>query len=155
VTGRYVLLVEDNANDEALTLLAFKKNNIPNEVIVARDGPEALALLHPGDDAGTTRPALILLDLNLPKVDGLEVLRRIRADARTRHIPVVVLTTSTQEEDIIASYNLGANAYVQKPVKFSDFTEAVKTIGAFWLLLSKPMPDVISPAPPAAQPETP
>jgi two-component system response regulator len=154
VTDRYVLLVEDNPNDEELTLRAFKKNNILNEVVVARDGAEALALLLPGD-AGTAPPALILLDLKLPKVDGLEVLRRIRADERTRRIPVVVLTTSAQEEDIVASYNLGANAYVLKPVRFSAFAEAVKTIGVFWLLLNEPMPTAIWPGPPVAQSATP
>jgi two-component system response regulator len=155
VTDRYVLLVEDNPNDEALTLRAFKKSNILNEVVVARDGAEALAFLLPRDDVCPTPPALILLDLKLPKVDGLEVLQRIRADARTKHIPVVVLTTSAQEEDVVASYNLGANAYVRKPVKFSAFTDAVRAIGVFWLLLSEPMPDVIWPARPLARPQTP
>jgi two-component system, response regulator len=154
VTDRYVLLVEDNPNDEELTLRAFKKSNILNEVVVARDGAEALALLLPGD-AGPARPALILLDLKLPKVDGLEVLRRIRADERTRHIPVVVLTTSAREEDIAASYSLGANAYVLKPVKFSAFADAVKTIGEFWLLLSEPMPHAIGSGPPVTQAATP
>lgn len=148
MTDRWVLLVEDNSDDEALTLRAFKKSNILNEIVVAHDGAEALALLLPGDGARAACPALILLDLKLPKVDGLEVLQRIRADARTRHIPIVVLTTSAQEDDIAASYNLGANAYVRKPVTFSDFAEAVKTIGVFWLLLSEPVPDAISPAPP-------
>jgi two-component system response regulator len=143
VTDRYVLLVEDNSDDEALTLRAFRKNSIPNKVVVARSGAEALALLFPGDEAGRARPALILLDLNLPKVGGLEVLQHIRADRRTRHIPVVVLTTSAREEDVVASYNLGANAYVRKPVQFSGFAEAVKTIGDLWLLLTEPMPDVI------------
>jgi two-component system response regulator len=147
VTNRYVLLVEDNPNDEALTLRAFKKSHILNEVVVARDGAEALAHLFPADDADVRRPAIILLDLNLPKIGGLEVLHRIRADPRTRHIPVVVLTTSAQQDDIIASYNGGANAYVRKPVNFSAFTEAVNAIGVFWLLISEPMPDVTAPAP--------
>jgi two-component system, response regulator len=148
VSDRYVLLVEDNPDDEALTLRAFRKSNIPNKIVVARSGAEALALLLPGDDVAPVRPALILLDLNLPKIGGLEVLQRIRADARTRHIPVVVLTTSAREEDVVASYNLGANAYVRKPVEFPPFAEAVKTIGELWLLLTEPMPDGISPAAP-------
>ena len=148
----YVLLVEDNRNDEALTIRAFRKNNILNEIVVTRDGAEALAHLFPGDGADVGRPTFILLDLKLPKVDGLEVLHRIRADPRTRHVPVIVLTTSAQDEDVIASYSLGANAYVRKPVRFSDFAEAVKAIGVFWLLHSEPMPDVISPASPAAEP---
>jgi two-component system response regulator len=151
VTDRHVLLVEDNPNDEALTLRAFKKCNILNEVLIARDGAEALAHLL-NEDGDATRPVLVLLDLKLPKIDGLEVLRRIRADPRTRHIPVIVLTTSAQEDDVIASYRLGANAYVRKPIKFSAFAEAVKTIGVFWLLLSEPMPEVISSAPPGLSP---
>ena len=150
-----VLLVEDNTNDEALMLRAFKKGGFINEVVVARDGAEALAYLLPADDAGWIRPALILLDLKLPKVDGLEVLHRIRADARTTLIPVVILTTSAEEEDVAAGYRGGANGYVRKPVKFSAFAEAVNVIGTFWLLLSEPMPDAISPARPAVQPATP
>jgi two-component system, response regulator len=118
------------------------------------DGAEALAYLFPGD-ADWARPALILLDLKLPKVDGLEVPHRIQADERTRTIPVVVLTTSAQQEDVVASYSGGANAYVRKPVKFSAFVEAVTTIGAFWLLLSEPMPDIIAIPPPAAEPVAP
>ena len=135
------MLVEDNPDDEALTLRAFKKSNIRNQVVVMRDGAEALAYLFPGDGDGTVpRPALILLDLNLPKVGGLEVLRRMRADERTQMIPVVVLTSSKLEEDILDSYRNGANAYVRKPVKFSDFAEAVRTLGVFWLLLNEPVP---------------
>jgi two-component system response regulator len=150
-----VLLVEDNDNDEALMLRAFKKGGFSNEVVVARDGAEALAYLLPADDAGWIRPSLILLDLKLPKVDGLEVLRRIRADARTALIPVVILTTSAQEEDVVAGYTGGANAYVRKPVKFSAFAEAIHAIGVFWLLLSEPMPDGYSPARSPGQPATP
>ena len=128
MTSQTILLVEDNPDDEALTLRAFKKSNIRNEVVVMRDGAEALAYLFPGDDGdGAPCPALILLDLNLPKVGGLEVLRRIRADERTRLIPVVVLTSSKLEEDILASYRNGANAYVRKPVDFSEFAEAVRS----------------------------
>jgi two-component system, response regulator len=146
MTSRTILLVEDNPDDEALTLRAFKKSSIGNEVVVMRDGAEALAYLFPGDGDGdgdgAARPALILLDLNLPKVGGLEVLRRMRADERTQMIPVVVLTSSKLDEDILDSYRNGANAYVRKPVKFSDFTDAVKTLGVFWLLLNEPAPGV-------------
>jgi len=142
MTSQTILLVEDNPDDEALTLRAFKKSNISSEVVVARDGAEALAYLFPGDGDGddAPRPALILLDLNLPKVGGLEVLRRMQADARTRLIPVVVLTSSKLEEDILDSYRSGANAYVRKPVKFSEFAEAVRALGVFWLLLNEPVP---------------
>jgi two-component system response regulator len=134
------LLVEDNPDDEALTLRAFKKSNIRNEVVVMRDGAEALAYLFPGNGNAAPCPALILLDLNLPKVGGLELLRKMRADERTQTIPVVVLTSSKLEEDILDSYRNGANAYVRKPVKFSDFAEAVRTLGVFWLLLNEPAP---------------
>ena len=155
MTNPPVLLVEDNPNDETLMLRAFKKGGFVNEVVVARDGAEALAYLLPADEAGWIRPALILLDLKLPKVDGLEVLRRIRADARTALIPVVILTTSAEEEDVAAGYTGGANAYVRKPVKFSAFAEAVNAIGVFWLFLSEPLPDAFSPIRPAAQQATP
>jgi two-component system response regulator len=134
------LLVEDNPDDEALTLRAFKKSNIRNEVVVMRDGAEALAYLFPGNGNAAPCPALILLDLNLPKVGGLELLRKMRADERTRPIPVVVLTSSKLDEDILDSYRNGANAYVRKPVRFSDFAEAVRTLGVFWLLLNEPAP---------------
>ena len=136
------MLVEDNPDDEALTLRAFKKSNICNEIVVARDGAEALAYLFPaeGDGPAALHPALILLDLNLPKVGGLEVLRRMRADARTQLIPVVVLTSSKLEEDIVESYRNGANAYVRKPVKFLEFADAVHTLGVFWLVLNQPAP---------------
>jgi two-component system, response regulator len=144
VTNPPVLLIEDNPGDEALTLRAFKKSGILNEVIVARDGAEALAYLFPPAGAETIRPALILLDLKLPKVDGLEVLRRIRVGEQTRLIPVVVLTTSAQQEDVLAGYGNGASAYVRKPVRFAEFAAAVTTIGTFWLLLSMPVPDVTS-----------
>lgn len=133
---RSILLIEDNPDDVALTLRALKKN-ILNEVTVAADGAEALELL----GAQGPLPGLILLDLKLPKVDGLEVLRRIRASDRTEIIPVVVLTGSELDEDIIASYRNGANAYVRKPVKFSDFVEAISTLGVFWLLLNEAVPD--------------
>ena len=140
MTSRTILLVEDNPDDEALTLRAFDKSNIHNKVVVKRDGAEALGYLFPADDV-TPSPALILLDLNLPKIGGLEVLRRMRADERTALIPVVVLTSSKLEEDILDSYRNGANAYVRKPVKFSDFTEAVNALGVFWLLMNEPVPN--------------
>jgi len=140
-----VLLVEDNSADVELTLRAFRKSGILNEVIVVCDGAEALAYLLPADDTEVAYPTLILLDLQLPKVSGLEVLRRIRAADRTRLIPVVVLTTSEEQEDILASYTNGANAYVRKPVRFSEFADAVKALGLFWLVLSVPPPDFPEP----------
>ncbi len=135
-----ILLVEDNPDDEMLTLRALKKNNIANEVTVAHDGAEAVSLLFPagGPDG---RFSLVLLDLNLPKVDGLEVLRKIRSDDSTRLIPVVVLTSSREQEDVITSYSNGANAYVRKPVKFAEFVDAVSTLGVFWLILNEPVPE--------------
>jgi two-component system response regulator len=138
------LLVEDNPDDEVLTLRAFSKSNLSHEVVVARDGAEALAYLFDGegesDSYDAMRPALILLDLNLPKIGGLEVLRRMRADERTQLIPVVVLTSSKLEEDIVNSFRSGANAYVRKPVRFGDFVDAVRTLGVFWLILNEPVP---------------
>ncbi len=136
MTDRPILLVEDNPDDEDLTLRSLKKHNILNQVTVAHDGMEALEHLFP-DGGQVWIPGLILLDLKLPKVDGLEVLRRIRADERTKVVPVVVLTSSKEQEDVLASYNLGANAYVRKPVRFSEFAEAVRTLGLFWLLLNE------------------
>jgi two-component system response regulator len=141
---RVILLVEDNPDDEALTLRALKKNNITNAVVVARDGVEALDyLMGTGASKGrdlSTMPQLILLDLKLPKVDGLEVLRRLREDSRTRLLPVVVLTSSNEERDRIDSYGLGANSYVQKPVDFAQFSEAVRQLGLYWLILNEPPP---------------
>jgi two-component system response regulator len=138
---KVILLVEDNASDEKLTLLAFKTCGVSNEIIVERDGAAALDYLfaegkHTGRDT-TVMPTLVLLDLKLPKVDGLEVLRRLRADDRTKLLPVVILTASKEEEDILRSYSLGANAYVRKPVEFAEFAEAAKTLGLFWLLLNE------------------
>jgi len=145
---RPILLVEDNPDDEALTLRALRQHNIVNSVSVVRDGAEALDHLLGGGSAGATAyPALILLDLKLPKVDGFEVLRRIRADARTRLIPVVILTSSAREEDVLAGYQDGANAYVRKPVNFSELARAVRTIGIFWLLVNEPPPGCLSPSP--------
>jgi two-component system response regulator len=141
-----ILLVEDNADDEMLTIRAFKKNNILNEIVVARDGVEALDYLfgtgvHAGRDPNDT-PQLVLLDLNLPRIGGLDVLRRIRDDERTALLAVVVLTSSKEDEDVIKSLSLGANSYVRKPVDFGDFTQAVKTLGLFWLLLHQGAPTV-------------
>jgi two-component system response regulator len=138
--ARVILLVEDTQTDEQLTLRAFKKSNIANEVVVVRDGAEALDWLFcTGAFAGRDRaePAVVLLDLKLPKVDGLEVLRRLRADERTKLLPVVVLTSSREEEDVVKSYSLGANAYVRKPVDFTAFAEAVKVLGLFWLVVNE------------------
>lgn len=133
--NRIVLLVEDNADDEALTLRALRKHNITN-VVVKRDGAEALDYLL-GDDA---LPAVVLLDLKLPKVDGLEVLRRLRADARTRILPVVILTSSKEESDLLEGYGRGANSYIRKPVDFVAFMEAVRQLGVYWLALNEPPP---------------
>jgi CheY-like chemotaxis protein len=140
----HILLIEDNPDDEALTLRAFQKNDIGNTIVVTRDGADAIDLLTAIGNDEASPPVLILLDLKLPKVDGLEVLRHIRANERTRLIPVVVLTTSREHEDVLSSYRAGANAYVQKPVKFADFSEVVKTIGTFWLLMVEQPPDVTS-----------
>jgi two-component system response regulator len=146
MTSRSILLVEDNPDDEVLTLRALKKNHILNDVTVAHDGAEALEYLFADGHPGEKLPGLILLDLNLPKIDGLEVLRRIRANERTQIIPVVVLTSSKLEDDILASYRSGANAYVRKPVKFSEFADAVAALGMFWLLLNEPVPEFKSPS---------
>ena len=137
---RDVSLVEDNADDEALTLRALGKAKVANKVIIARDGAEALEVIFDRCSTGLTNPALILLDLKLPKIDGQEVLRRIRADERTRLIPVVILTSSREQEDIVAGYSNGANGYVRKPVKFAEFADTVSTLGLFWLLLNEPAP---------------
>ncbi|HXI92525.1 MAG TPA: response regulator [Blastocatellia bacterium] len=138
---KVILLVEDNARDEALTRRALTKSNIVNEVVVARDGVEALDyLLGTGPHAAremTAMPQLILLDLKLPKLDGLQVLQRIRADERTRRLPVVVFTSSSEEEDMVKSYDLGANSYVRKPVDFDQFLEATKQLGLYWLVLNE------------------
>jgi two-component system response regulator len=135
-----ILLIEDNPDDVMLTLRALAKNNIRNEVVVARDGEEALDFLLPTDGSPPLQPALILLDVNLPKLGGLDVLRRIRNDASTSALPVVVLTTSNEERDIIESYRLGANSYVRKPVVFGDFVEAARVLGLYWLLVNQPAP---------------
>ena len=136
-----ILLVEDNPNDVELTLHALKANNVSNRIQVVRDGAEALDFLFcEGEHAGRTpsgNPRAILLDLKLPKVDGIEVLRRIKADARTRAIPVVTLTSSREERDLVEAYGLGVNSYIVKPVDFDQFTESVKRLGFYWLLLNE------------------
>lgn len=135
-----ILLVEDNPDDEALTLRALKRNNILNTVFVARDGVEALDYL---ESCGPGRlPEVVLLDLKLPRIDGLEVLRRIRENDKTRRLAVVILTSSNEERDIIAGYDLGANSYIRKPVDFEQFMEAVRQLGIYWLVLNVSPPDV-------------
>lgn len=135
-----ILFVEDNPDDVDLTMIAFRKNNIANEVHVARDGAEAIDYLFSKGPDGAFRPlpAVVLLDLNLPKIDGHEVLSRIRADERTSRLPVVILTSSKMEEDIARSYDLGANSYIRKPVDFGQFQETVREIGLYWLVLNEP-----------------
>jgi two-component system, response regulator len=138
--GKTILLVEDNADDVALTMRAFQKNNIANEVVVAGDGVEALERLLP-EDGSRARAAedisLVLLDLKLPRLDGLEVLRRLRADPRTRLLPVVILTSSREEQDLVSGYSLGANSYIRKPVDFNQFIDAVRQLGMYWLVLNE------------------
>jgi two-component system, response regulator len=138
--SRSVLLVEDNPTEGKLLLRAFGEWNLANEITIARDGVEALEYLQGLRCEARPVPALILLDLKLPRIDGLEVLRRIRDHDRTRRIPVVVLTSSREDEDLLRSYSLGANAYVRKPVNFTEFVEAAKTLGLFWLVLNEPPP---------------
>lgn len=144
MASKIILLVEDNPDDEELTRRALKKSNIVNELVVVRDGAEALDYLFgTGTYAGRdlrNPPQVVLLDLKLPKMDGLEVLARLRADARTRLQPVVILTSSNEEQDILNGYSLGANSYIRKPVDFSQFIEAVRSLGLYWLLLNEPPP---------------
>jgi CheY-like chemotaxis protein len=142
--GNIILLVEDNADDVELTLRAFRKSKILNEIVVVGDGVEALDYLfatgvHAGRDP-KSMPEVILLDLKLPKIGGLEVLRQMRADERTRRIPVVVLTSSNEERDILTSYDLGANSFVRKPVDFGQFVEAARHLGLYWLVMNEPPP---------------
>ena len=144
MADKIILLVEDNPDDVELTLRALRKNNVVNDVVVAKDGVEALDYLfatgsYEGRDL-SEMPEVILLDLKLPKIDGLKVLRRVRADERTKLLAVVILTSSDEEKDMINSYRLGANSYVRKPVDFAQFTEAVNQLGLYWLLLNEPPP---------------
>lgn len=132
-----ILLIEDNPDDEMLTLRAFKKSNLKNELIVMRDGAQALDFLFNVEKSSADLPGLILLDLKLPKVDGLEVLQRIRTDERTKLLPVVILTSSKEQEDLVRSYALGANSYVRKPIDFNQFMQAIQQLGLYWLVLNE------------------
>jgi two-component system response regulator len=144
-TSKTILLVEDNPDDVKLTLRAFKRNNMLNAIDVARDGVEALDILFArgahADRADKPLPSLVILDLKLPKLDGLGVLRAIRGDERTRLIPVVIMTSSKEEQDLIHGYSLGANSYVRKPVDFAEFMEATRILGIFWLMLNQAPPE--------------
>jgi CheY-like chemotaxis protein len=145
VREKIILLVEDNADDEALTLRALKMNNILNEVVVARDGVEALDYLfgtgkHVGRDMSQL-PSVTLLDLKLPKIDGLEVLKKVRANEVTKLLPVVILTSSKEDQDLINGYSLGANSYIRKRVDFSQFSEAIRQLGLYWLVLNESAPE--------------
>jgi CheY-like chemotaxis protein len=148
IANRTILLVEDNPDDEELTLRALQRNNIGNQVVVVRDGQEAIDWLegtgqHAGRDVNDV-PALVLLDLKLPKVDGLEVLRRLRGTPRTAIVPVVILTSSKEDRDRARGYHSGANSYVQKPVDFTEFVDAVRQLGMYWLVLNEPPPSSTS-----------
>jgi len=144
MSDRVILLVEDNCDDEMLAVRALKKNNLFNGVVVAHDGVEALDYLFGiGTYAGRDidiQPGVVLLDLKLPRLDGLEVLRRLRSDERTRRLPVVVLTSSKEQQDLLQSYGLGANSYIRKPVDFNQFMEAMRQLGLYWLVLNEPPP---------------
>ena len=144
LSNKKILLVEDNPDDVELTLRAFKKNNIMNEVVVKRDGAEALDFFFGKDGvAGKGNnglPVVILLDLKLPKIDGLEVLKKLRADERTKLVPIVILTSSKEQSDIVNGYNLGCNSYIRKPVDFNQFADAVKQVGLYWLILNEVPP---------------
>jgi two-component system response regulator len=144
IRGRLILLVEDNPNDVKLTMRAFEKSNVSNEIVVVGDGEEAIEYLfatgrHAGRDL-KVMPEVILLDMKLPKIDGLGVLKRLRADERTRRLPVVVLTSSKEEKDVTSSYNLGANSFVRKPVDFAEFIDAARHLGLYWLVMNESPP---------------
>lgn len=143
--SKTILLVEDNPDDVKLTLRAFKRNNMLNPIVIARDGIEALDYLFArgahANRAGKPVPTLVILDLKLPKLDGMGVLKAIRSDERTRHLPVVILTSSKEDEDLHRGYALGANSYVRKPVDFAEFMEAVKVLGIYWLMMNEPPPE--------------
>lgn len=141
MNNRLILIVEDNSDDEALLLRVLKKHNVKNEIVVVRNGAEALDYLFRNgtyEDRGDANPAVVLLDLKLPKIDGIEVLKRVRDDERTKRVPVVILTSSDKQEDKIRSYDLGCNSYVRKPLGFDRFTEAVAQLGLYWLILNEP-----------------
>ena len=142
--GRLILLVEDNPDDVLLTRRAFERSQVPTEFVVAQDGEEALDFLFAAgryqERDASVMPEVVLLDLKLPKIDGLGVLQRVRADRRTRRLPVVILTSSSEERDLISTYDLGANSYVRKPVDFEEFTAAARQLGLYWLRLNKPPP---------------
>lgn len=140
MTGAPVLLVEDRLDDVLLTRRAFAKAGFGNELVVLPDGEACVAALLPDDRSPPMSPMLVLLDINLPKIGGLEVLRRIRADERTSHLPVVMLTTSTERTDIVNSYRLGANSFVRKPVLYSEFADTIRVLGAYWLTINEPCP---------------
>jgi len=146
MNDKVILLVEDSQRDEELALRALRKNNIQNRVVVARDGAEALDYLRAtGAHAGRNTaelPTVVLLDIKLPKIDGLEVLRRLRADERTKLLPVVILTSSKEDKDRLAGYSSGANSFVRKPIEFAEFSEAIRQLGLYWLILNEPPPPV-------------
>jgi two-component system response regulator len=137
MTDNVILLVEDNPDDVTFAIRAFKKNHFTNQIIVASDGAQALDLLFHGDNGSPLYPVLMLLDLNLPKLGGIEVLRRVRADPAYLSLPVIILTTSSEDRDIVESYHFGANSYVNKPVNFQDFVEATGVLGMYWLMLNQ------------------
>jgi two-component system, response regulator len=144
MTDKVILLVEDNPDDEALTMRALRKSGVANEIVVARDGAEALDYLfgtgtHAGRDL-SVMPMLTLLDLKLPRIGGLEVLGRLRGDQRTRNLPIVILTSSKEDPDLLSAYELGCNSYIRKPVDFTQFTESVRQLGLYWLVLNESLP---------------
>ncbi|TRX47188.1 response regulator [Fulvivirga sp. M361] len=136
-----IVLVEDNDDDIILTLRAFKKKGIANNILVAKDGVQALDILFGTEDQPPVQPALVLLDLKLPKLDGLDILKRMQNNERTKGLPVVILTTSTEEDDVVKSYKLGANSYIRKPVDFDRFLDAIGQLGLYWLVLNQPLPE--------------